>query len=425
MRFLSWLRHLPYFKVGSVIFFGSVLLVGIFFYYTHMVLVELKADAARTSRTFARLYPLVTFSEPVGKVIFDEVITGSNFPRIITSPTGEIQSWKGTGIQPGDTSFSARVELFGELQEMKQGREAIPITDGQTGQILAYLYYGDVPRVMHLTIIPYLELVVFSFFLIVIFWAMRSQRRSEQRVLWMGLAKETAHQLGTPITSMMGWVQLLEAQAEDPGYKEAEKEFPPDLRLYNIANAMQGDIANLSKIAQRFSKIGSIPELEAVSVNDLIRAIVYYFRRRVPIMEGEIVFREHYLNLPMIKANPELISWAFENVIRNAVDSLSRSGGGAIEILTKLDKGGRAIHVLISDNGKGIPKQNWEKVFQAGYTTRSRGWGLGLALTRRIVQEYHAGRIEVIESRPGERTTFRFELPGIIREEPHANDRKG
>ena len=425
LRFLYRIRHLPNVTVIAVIFGGSLLLVGVFFVYTQIVLRELKDEARKTSRTFARLCPQVTRSETMGPVIFDEIVLGSDFPRIITSPIGEIQSWKATGVDPTDTTFLSRVKLFGELQRMKSLYAPIPITDEPSGQILAYLHYGDSPRVLHLTLIPYIELVFFSFFLIVIYWVLLNQRRTEQRILWMGLAKETAHQLGTPITSLMGWLQLLEAQAQEETYKAAEAEVPPELRLYNIVNAMQSDTANLNKIAQRFSKIGSIPELEATSVNDLLRAIVYYFRRRVPLMEGEVTFRENYLTLPFLKANPELLTWAFENVIRNAVDSLSASGGGQLEILTKLEKGGRAIQVLISDNGKGVSATNWEKVFEAGYTTKSRGWGLGLTLTRRIVEEYHQGKIEIIESRPMERTTFRFELPGIIPEERDGGKRQG
>ena len=235
---------------------------------------------------------------------------------------------------------------------------------------------------------PIIQFVVFALFLLIAYLLFSYARRSEQNQVWAGMAKETAHQLGTPLSSLMGWIELLKMQ-EEPfvGTHEMEK-----------------DIERLQIVTDRFSKIGSVPVPEPTNINYLIRDTMDYLQKRFSKkFEFEINLPEEELTMPVI---PSLFRWVLENLTKNSVDAMGDHG----KITLNLIDDGDHIHIDLSDTGKGIPKSQIKQVFNPGYTSKKRGWGLGLSLAKRIIEDYHKGKIYVKSSVVGEGTTFRITL---------------
>lgn len=252
-----------------------------------------------------------------------------------------------------------------------------------------YIYYEDSDLLRRLAWYPYIQLGVMIFLAIIVLMTIVYTKRAEQNRVWVGLSKETAHQLGTPISSLMAWSQLLD-----------EYGVPQD-----VVTEIDKDVHRLSVIADRFGKIGSIPELELEYLNDTVERSLDYMRSRI---SGRVEIRmelspeDHGVML-----SRSLMEWVMENLTKNAVDAME--GAGTLTIATDSEKG--HLYIDISDTGKGIARKNFKNVFNPGFTTKKRGWGLGLTLVKRIVEEYHGGRIYVLRSEPGRGTTFRIELP--------------
>lgn len=251
-----------------------------------------------------------------------------------------------------------------------------------------YIYYEDSLVLRRLSLYPYIELGVMIVLAMIIYSAIIVTKRAEQNRVWVGLSKETAHQLGTPISSLMAWCQYMDMAGVD---KE-------------IVSEMNKDVTRLSTIAERFSKIGSKPELTPHNINEAVRRSLQYMRTRI----SEKVNIELKLdeNESQTMLSESLFEWVMENLMKNAVDAMS--GSGTLTISTGRDKD--KIFIDVADTGKGIHRKNFKNVFNPGFTTKKRGWGLGLTLVKRILEEYHRGKIYVKESEPGKGTTFRIEL---------------
>jgi signal transduction histidine kinase len=220
------------------------------------------------------------------------------------------------------------------------------------------------------------------------------------------MAKETAHQLGTPLSSLLGWVELLRAHVDSAppgGNVEIRRE-----ELGETLDDMDRDIERLSRVAQRFSQIGSAPQLQLQDVTPVVREAVQYVRRRLP--QGDIEIREHYGEVPPINLNRELIEWAVENLLSNAVDALDKRPG-LVEVSVERRAETEEVEITVGDNGRGMNREQQRRAFETGYSTKRRGWGLGLALSRRVVQEYHAGRLEIRHSAPGQGTIMVIRFP--------------
>lgn len=252
-----------------------------------------------------------------------------------------------------------------------------------------YIYYEDSVLLRRLSLYPYVQLVVMIILALIIYFAVVYTKKAEQNRVWAGLSKETAHQLGTPISSLMAWTQYLEASG-------ADKE---------VTDEINKDVCRLSTIAERFSKIGSRPELQLEYLNETVEHSLDYMRSRI---SGKV---EVTLNLSEddhgVMLSQSLFEWIMENLTKNAVDAMG--GEGKLTITTGSDKD--HVWIEVSDTGKGIARKNFKNVFSPGFTTKKRGWGLGLTLVKRIVEEYHGGKIFVKESEVGKGTTFRIELP--------------
>ncbi len=274
-----------------------------------------------------------------------------------------------------------------EILKLKGNRTPIEIKfDDATSQ---FIYYQDSLLLKQLYYFPYIQLGVIIVFLLIAFFAFSSTKKEEQNRVWVGLSKETAHQLGTPISSLLAWVDLLNARNEND----------------QLINEMAKDVNRLSIIAERFSKIGSAPDLQLVSLNETIGDAVQYMINR---SSQKVAFSCHFSdpNPLFVKLNVPLFEWVIENLCKNAIDAMD--GSGKIEI--KVFQKDKEVHIDLTDSGKGIERTKFKTIFNPGFTTKKRGWGLGLSLAKRIIEEYHGGRIYVKQSEMNKGTTFRISL---------------
>lgn len=275
------------------------------------------------------------------------------------------------------------------LKEMQSRHEPIEVDLGEG--VKRYIYYDDSATLKQLRLFPFVQLGIFAAFLLIAYLAFSNARRAEQNLVWVGMAKETAHQLGTPISSLEGWIEYLRDTEALKGNE-------------NILTELESDVKRLTLVADRFSKIGSVPQLSSCNLKDILDRNLDYMRRRSS--EG-VKMEAHCAHDVVVNVNVQLFDWVLENLLKNALDAMD--GEGAITVEAEATSHGVVIDV--KDSGKGIPKNKFDTVFEPGYSTKRRGWGLGLSLTKRIVEEYHKGKIFVKESEPGKGTTFRIQLP--------------
>lgn len=284
-----------------------------------------------------------------------------------------------------------------EIMRMSNINKPISVTYGIVNQRVLTIYFGTTDyenlvtnaHSQALVLFPYIQLVIIIIFLVFAYIAVSSTKQNEQNRVWVGLAKETAHQLGTPTSSLLGWIEYLRSQPVDQ----------------MAVDEMSKDLAHLLKIVDRFSKIGSETQLAPMNINEVVGDTVMYFRRRIP---RNVTLTYNGLAMAPIRVsiNAALFEWVIENLMKNSLDALQ--GQGAIEVV--VGESGDSVWVEVSDTGKGIVKSNWTRIFEPGFTTKTRGWGLGLSLSRRIIEEYHAGKIAVVRSEIGKGTTIRVTL---------------
>lgn len=289
------------------------------------------------------------------------------------------------------------VRLREEIMRMSETNKPISVEWGIVHQTTFTIYFGstDYSSLVSsahseaLAMFPYVQLTIIILFAIFAYIAFSSTKQNEQNRVWVGLAKETAHQLGTPTSSLLGWVEYLRSQPVDQ----------------LAVDEMSKDLAHLMKIVDRFSKIGSETQLTVMNLNEVVGDTVIYFHRRIP---RNVSLSYNGLAMAPIRANinAALFEWVIENLMKNSLDALQ--GQGEIEVTIGEDE--KSVFVEVRDTGKGIAKANWERIFEPGFTTKTRGWGLGLSLSRRIIEEYHAGKIGVVRSEIGTGTTIRVTL---------------
>lgn len=366
-----------------------VIIVAIFFAVVSLVISDrLVSQMAEEERHKMELWAAatqsVTSNDYEESLLFASRIIESNttIPMIQVNARGEIINYNNIDLPRTDPSRY----LYQKLKEFRAGYPPIEIDYGLGKE---YLYYSDSTTLKQLLLFPYVQVAVFLIILGVSVLAIVSLKRADQNFIWEGMSRETAHQLGTPISSLMAWRELLMAQAVDP----------------MVVQEMGKDIQRLEMIADRFQKIGSSPKLEPCDLGVLVMKAVAYLQPRISKGVSISVLDEPE-EAVYVLASEQLIAWVFENLIKNAVDAMQSKG--AISI--RYGAGEEHAFIEIQDTGKGLPRAQWEKIFRPGYTTRQRGWGLGLSLARRIVQDYHKGRIYVRHSELGVGTTFRILL---------------
>lgn len=312
-----------------------------------------------------------------------KIIQGNNsIPVILCNDRDSVLSYNNLQIPDEDVDGF----LKKKVQELK-GKNSPIVIDMEDGTF-QYLYYDDSIILKRLLIYPYAQLSVVFIFILLAFLALASTKKAEQNKVWVGLSKETAHQLGTPISSLIAWVEYLRTKEIDP----------------SLLNEMEKDVKRLETIAERFSKIGSNPAPSPVNINHSIAMALEYMSTRISSkVKIQTVLPDHPV---LVLMNDSLFAWVVENLTKNAVDAME--GQGAITF--QVEEKEKVVRIDITDTGKGIPKSKFKTVFNPGYTTKKRGWGLGLSLVKRIIESYHGGKIFVKTSEAGKGTTFRIEL---------------
>ncbi|MBK9420504.1 MAG: HAMP domain-containing histidine kinase [Flavobacteriales bacterium] len=315
--------------------------------------------------------------------ISETVMNTAAVPVIYTDST-RTHVIEHSNIEPETISDSTKLQA--RIAAMAQANPPIEVSLAGRGR--NYIFYEESRVITQLRYFPYVQLIIIGLFLLVSYALFSLFRNAEQNQVWVGMAKETAHQLGTPLSSLMAWMELMDANGTDPA----------------AVTEMRKDITRLEMITERFSKIGSSPDLVPEKIDLVLRDTVQYLRPRLP---GRVKIDVHSMDPEItVPLNRALFSWVLENLIRNAVDAME--GEGSITITTEKD--GNDVHVDVTDTGKGIPASQLKTVFQPGFTTKKRGWGLGLSLTKRIMETYHKGKIFVKRSTVGKGTTFRISL---------------
>lgn len=326
-----------------------------------------------------------TLNDLVETFISEIVLNTASTPVVLTDEKMNVLAFGNI-----DSTKLASPGLAKEVITKMQSRNAPVVADLGEG-VYRYIYYDDSATLRQLRLFPYVQLGIFAAFLLIAYLAFSNARKAEQNLVWVGMAKETAHQLGTPISSLEGWVEYLR---ELDGMRGEEK----------ILTELENDINRLSLVAERFSKIGSVPQLIAEDVKKTIDWNVDYMRRRAS--EKVIMAVDCPYNLKF-KINKQLFDWVLENLLKNALDAMEGEG----KIFIEASSDDKHVIIDVSDSGKGIPKNKFDTIFEPGYSTKRRGWGLGLSLTKRIVEEYHNGKIFVKRSEVGKGTTFRILIP--------------
>ena len=388
MRFEAMQNIYDLRQKGKLIFLLiSVLLVGGVLYVSNDLVEDLSVEERKKMEIWAEATRELASdkTEMSMELILKVIQSNTSIPAILVDGNDEINQYVNLNLPETDPEKYLRRKLA----HLQSGSNVIEINLG--GDEKQYLYYDDSILLKRLSFYPYVQLGVMVLFVLIVYFALISTKKAEQNKVWVGLSKETAHQLGTPISSLMAWMDLLEASGVDPA----------------LLSDMNKDVKRLSVIAERFSKIGSKPEMELVYVNEVLENATEYMRRRV---SSKVQITTH------LQSDAEgamvclpLFEWVIENLCKNAVDAMN--GEGRIDVYLTSER--QQIYIDIKDTGKGIARKNFKTVFNPGYTTKKRGWGLGLTLAKRIIEEYHAGRIFVKESEVGKGTTFRIELKRV------------
>lgn len=370
-------------KIGFLV--AAFLIVAISLVYTNWLASDLAEQERNKVKLWADAYRNLNMADENTDIGFlFEVIRNNNTVPMILTDGNDIIAWRNLDSLKAekDPAYLTR-----QLAQMKgDGRPPIEIeiTPGD----LNYIYYTDSFQLVQLRYFPWVQLGVITLFVVVGYITLSTTRVSEQNRLWVGMAKETAHQLGTPISSLMAWVEYLRETAPEQEHVTVE---------------LEKDVNRLELIADRFSKIGSKPDLEAHDIKEMLTKSVGYIQSR---SSKQVVFLMQLPENVGVMLNPPLFEWVMENLLKNALDAME--GRGTITVTAAAEEG--QILIDIADSGKGIPKSKFKTVFQPGFSTKKRGWGLGLALAKRIVEQYHGGKIYVKDSVEGKGTTFRVVL---------------
>lgn len=388
-------------RYGKITFLVIVVVVvAIFLYFFNNLVKDLSKQERERMEIWADATKEMITQQSGTDVdfLFSIINRNTTIPVLLTDDDGNILSHSNftlpepiDSLNPMFLSQANEAYLRDKLDDLRNSSNVIHIEiDKDSSQ---HLYYEDSTLLKQLNYYPYVQLLVMLAFVVVVYFAVTSTKTAEQNKVWVGLSKETAHQLGTPISSLMAWMELMESMGVDA----------------ETVAEMNKDVQRLSSIASRFSKIGSKPQMENENLNDVVTRASSYMASRIS-SRIKLSINTCAGVIPVMASTP-LFEWVMENLIKNAVDAMD--GSGSITVTTGVEKGRGYIEV--ADTGKGLSRKNFKTIFNPGYTTKKRGWGLGLTLAKRIIEQYHSGKIYVLTSEPGVGTTFRIEVP--LREE--------
>ena len=366
--------------VAVVIAFGSL-------FISHSLIRDLSEEERVSMEVWAEAMRGLQVADDTSDLTMVLKVLNANhtIPVVVADKSGDIQTYRNIELSEGVDTATVLLE---HLRHFKSDGNVLQIDLSGDGTDYWQVCYGSSLMLHRLEVYPYVQLFVVVVFVLVAIFALLSSKRAEQNKVWVGLSKETAHQLGTPISSLMAWTELLKAQ------------YPND----DLILSLQEDVERLQMVANRFSKVGSVPELENTDLHELLERVTEYIRHRA---SSKVEISLHIPDcMSVVKVNGTLFEWVIENLCKNGVDAIDGVGKIQIVAFETLD----SVVIEVSDTGKGIPRKNFQKVFMPGFTSKKRGWGLGLSLAKRIIEEYHKGRIYVKNSEIGGGTTFRIEL---------------
>ena len=376
---------------------GFIFLVGVFlviglFSYTGFLSRELREDNREVVKLYAEIIAGAVNDDSNSNIdfIFENIIKKVKFPIIQSDTKKNPQLW--TNLPEEVNTYEERISFIKSMDVINEpiplvyfDQESEPITFG-------FLHYGDSSLIQKIKIWTYVEIISIGLFICIGFVGFSYIRHSEKQNIWIGLSRETAHQLGTPVSALLGWLDYLKHEKTD---------------LEKILPEIESDIERLQQVNRRFSKMGSKPEVEYFNLSKRISSTLEYLEKRMPSLGGKVILVNKIDPDVKIKANGTLISWAVENLIRNGIDAINKENG-KIEVALKQDVHYVKIH--ITDNGCGIPKKDWKNIFRPGFTTKNSGWGLGLSLCERIINDVHGGKVSVLASSISEGTTFEIAI---------------
>ncbi len=402
-------------KVRTYAFVGALIIVCAIFVYTYTLVKSFEQQTDTLTRVVASFCAAATFpatKDEEVRSVFNEVIEDINFPIVIADTRGVPYTWKNIGedLNPDDISWEVFVatnpndpppgtmsKVMAVVEDMQRKGNSVLMIDPTSGRFVGRIHYGRPAITSGLRWLPIASAAALGLFTVMGYLGIRGILMGERRSIWVGMAKETAHQLGTPLSSLMGWLQHLKERCADDRTRETVRE-------------MEKDILRLSKISSRFGKVGAQPRLDQEDVVEIVRGAIDYQKRRLPSFGSEVELREHFGNVPKAPVNADLLEWAVENLLKNALDALDKPKG-IIEVRTTYLPRRKLISIAIEDNGRGMDPKAARKIFEPGYTTRRGGWGLGLPLARRVIEEYHHGSLQLLRTAPGKGSLFVIEIP--------------
>ncbi len=401
--------------------FLIVCIVGIMWHavYTNYIINRLRDDITSSISIYSDLINAALFDNmgsEYEKVVLQNIIKGFDIPIIITDESWRPILWKNvsTGtlfnrhkIAEDDYSLETIELLRKKVYKLRRKIEPKTLYTSDKRTKVGYLLFEYSSMITGLGWMPFLEGIFIIFFSAFVYFVLQNIMVTERSNLWVGLAKETAHQLGTPISSLMGWVEYMKTVNDEDSAIEPEIFIG---QIQGICDDMQKDLARLRKISNRFSQIGSKPTLKKNDIKEIVEESVKYFHTRLPLLGKRIEIKCSFSQMPKVSLNRDLIEWVLENLFKNSVDAIEQSEG-LIEIKIELIESDRIVRIQHIDNGRGISWDNQKNIFSPGYTTKTRGWGLGLTLAKRIIEDYHKGQIYVSWSQKDKGTAFLIELP--------------
>ncbi len=353
--------------------FGVVALLTWYVFYMRSVVTDLRAEASRVGKMYARVYDALSDPNTDATTALQDLsalMRESGVPIIVTDARGSVTA--SANLPKDILGSNARIAQYAR----ELARENKPVVEPGVGTV----YFGNTRLVEGLRIIPALQALLIAMFLTAGIYALRTRGRADREQIWAGMARESAHQLGTPLSSMSGWIELL--RDHDAG----------DPVLTHALAHMDGDLERLRRVAFRFERIGRPPRREKVDVGDVVERVATYFRARVPTLAKAVTIRSVRRGESLVvDGDPVLLEWAIESLAKNAIDALAGRGGRVTLSVQELPEG--RVRIRVKDNGPGVPRELRKRIFDAGFSTKEKGWGIGLSLARRIVTEGHDGRL--------------------------------
>jgi hypothetical protein len=416
----------------SYIFGGGIVMIAVLFIITDQLVRKMDQEAQSVSLLFAEFAANTASSsggdqDPRVQEVYRDVITRINFPLVLTDRQGRPRVWRHVGVDLDEVTEheiqtldpqnpvpeSRLAAILTKVEELDAENRPIPIRLPGQREEFGHVHFGKSPLASQLRYFPLLEFAMVAVFGLLALLGYRSIKDSEQRSVWVGMARETAHQLGTPISSLMGWLEVVRDRIQtDQATGQATDQVVLDRAFLNeVLDEIENDTARLDKIASRFSNVGSVPNLDEQDVVPVVAEATHYLMRRLPHVRSKVRLVEKYEEVPPVNINRELMEWVVENLLKNALDALERGRDGEITVEVRREPNTETVDIRIRDNGRGMTQSEQRRIFEPGYSTKQRGWGLGLSLSRRIVEEYHGGRLFLEASEPGQGSTFCVQFP--------------